>query len=545
MEGGGGVQTDYVFRGIEYVVSMAVSADVLEVEIQDQVTADQWRGEFEASYIEDVTHKTGNFKQFSIFCNMLESAVTKSSQSVTLDLLTYSDLELLRSRKAGAGVRHVPPPKSPSLNAKRYLILIYSVEFDRIHYPLPLPYVGKPDPVALQKLIRELKVELAAFQTKQGKDYQEAELRRLRSELGAALKEKQEAQVAVLQLQEELDAAHGEAGHKELKLLKKIIGSLEQGLLLERNKHQKVLGKRGQEYRQLREEFEQLKASERTLRVRVKNLTNELAFFRRGRVTPVGPSAQNRSALSSGRRSQPRSGSGAREERRSSSRERALQWSRERERARERERERSTSRDRSSRWLDSQASQRERSSSRESESRRERGTVPRHTPSPTGSRVPRFDPTAYVQDKERKQREAEVKNARPMRGRSSSQRRRIQSRLREPDTRLQTGNRAHSSTETLRSRYSSSDLSDLEDSRPRLRSRGNRKAAQPLGSASWNTRNVPRSKANKTSHLASTPSKTDKASNKENYFDPCDLSEIDARLSALQEYMKSLDTRTA
>lgn len=27
--------------------------------------------------IEDLTHKTGNFKQFSIFCNMLESALTQ------------------------------------------------------------------------------------------------------------------------------------------------------------------------------------------------------------------------------------------------------------------------------------------------------------------------------------------------------------------------------------------------------------------------------------------------------------------------------------
>lgn len=27
--------------------------------------------------IEDLTHKTGNFKQFNIFCNMLESALTQ------------------------------------------------------------------------------------------------------------------------------------------------------------------------------------------------------------------------------------------------------------------------------------------------------------------------------------------------------------------------------------------------------------------------------------------------------------------------------------
>ncbi len=32
--------------------------------------------------------------------------------------------------------------------------------FDRIHYPLPLPYMGKPDPRALQETIRTLRQEV-------------------------------------------------------------------------------------------------------------------------------------------------------------------------------------------------------------------------------------------------------------------------------------------------------------------------------------------------------------------------------------------------
>lgn len=54
----------------------------------------------------------------------------QSSESVTLDLLTYTDLESLRNRKMGGR----PGPlasRSAQLNSKRYLILIYSVEFDR------------------------------------------------------------------------------------------------------------------------------------------------------------------------------------------------------------------------------------------------------------------------------------------------------------------------------------------------------------------------------------------------------------------------------
>lgn len=55
----------------------------------------------------------------------------QTSDSVTLDLLTYADLELLRNRKAGVVSRPRGHQQSSALTAKRYLILIYTVEFDR------------------------------------------------------------------------------------------------------------------------------------------------------------------------------------------------------------------------------------------------------------------------------------------------------------------------------------------------------------------------------------------------------------------------------
>ncbi|KAK3749492.1 hypothetical protein QZH41_013465, partial [Actinostola sp. cb2023] len=68
-----------VFRGVEYVVSLVVNKEENQfvLEVEDRLTADQWRGQFDAKYIEDLTHKTGNFKQFPIFVNMLESALSK------------------------------------------------------------------------------------------------------------------------------------------------------------------------------------------------------------------------------------------------------------------------------------------------------------------------------------------------------------------------------------------------------------------------------------------------------------------------------------
>ena len=45
------VVATYVFRGIEYVVSMNVlnGRDTLVVEVEDKLTADQWRGSFDSA----------------------------------------------------------------------------------------------------------------------------------------------------------------------------------------------------------------------------------------------------------------------------------------------------------------------------------------------------------------------------------------------------------------------------------------------------------------------------------------------------------------
>ena len=80
-----------------------------------------------------------------------------------LDLLTYEDLEHMWDRKLGPVSRRGglhSPSSSSKAQAKRYLILTYNVEFDRIHYPLALTYCGQPDPQILQEIIRKLQAEL-------------------------------------------------------------------------------------------------------------------------------------------------------------------------------------------------------------------------------------------------------------------------------------------------------------------------------------------------------------------------------------------------
>ncbi|KAK1118368.1 hypothetical protein K0M31_015068 [Melipona bicolor] len=167
-EGGPFLVTSYTFKsGKEYIVKIRVAAFKghqrnLELTITDKHTAENWQSCYDAAYIENLTHKTGNYKHFDVFVAMLQSGLLKTSESIALDLLTFEDLELLRARKLE---RSSCSSLGNATNNRRYLILTYTVEFDRIHYPLPLEYCGLPNPTVLQTTIRKLQTELERLQS--------------------------------------------------------------------------------------------------------------------------------------------------------------------------------------------------------------------------------------------------------------------------------------------------------------------------------------------------------------------------------------------
>ncbi|XP_043271684.1 centrosomal protein CCDC61-like [Venturia canescens] len=161
--------TIYAFKGgREYVTRMRVTAlrggsqRNLELSVTDKYTSENWQSSYDTAYIENLTHKTGNYKQFDVFVAMLQSGLLKTSDCVTLDLLTFEDLEMLRARRSESST---PSTMSSKGSNRRYLILTYSVEFDRIHYPLPLEYCGFPDPSILQATIRRLTAENERLRT--------------------------------------------------------------------------------------------------------------------------------------------------------------------------------------------------------------------------------------------------------------------------------------------------------------------------------------------------------------------------------------------
>jgi len=103
---------------------------------------------------------------------MLSSAFSKTNESVYIDILTLSDLELLKAKK-NAGASFSSSAASSTLTSstsslrntnasiahhlKRYAILTYTGEFDRVHYPLPLMFEEKPNVPSLLRNIRRLR----------------------------------------------------------------------------------------------------------------------------------------------------------------------------------------------------------------------------------------------------------------------------------------------------------------------------------------------------------------------------------------------------
>lgn len=127
----------------------------LIIDVEEKWTGDLWRGDFSAKYVEEITNKTGSYKKFAVFIKMLLSAVkqqatdtrenlTRNSE-ISLNLLTQQDLIEMKQKKGIASTASSAQKPTASKQEKRYLILTFDGEFEKVHYPLPLAYCEEPD----------------------------------------------------------------------------------------------------------------------------------------------------------------------------------------------------------------------------------------------------------------------------------------------------------------------------------------------------------------------------------------------------------------
>lgn len=76
--------------------------------------------------------------------------------------------EQLKARKSGSSATSSSSSSSSSKASKRYLILSYIADFDKVHYPLPLSMMDKPTQEALQRQVRRLRREISSFKSLSG-----------------------------------------------------------------------------------------------------------------------------------------------------------------------------------------------------------------------------------------------------------------------------------------------------------------------------------------------------------------------------------------
>ncbi|KXZ44868.1 VFL3 protein [Gonium pectorale] len=280
---------EVTFHGVAYLLTVStIEGETLCLEVEQKSDCSRWRGDFTSRYIEDITAKTGNFKKFPVFVKMLLSALKQASESVFVDLLTYQDLEVLKSRKAGG---QAAPPRTQAPNNKRYLIMTYAAEFDRVHYPLPLLYEENPDPQHLKRIISQLRSEVEALQAEAGSSRRggggaggsdvSVDLRRLREE-NAALRQQ------IRQLERSGGAAadsdpEARELSRELRMVRKDrdllqarVEAAEAELERERGLHRRELRRKAKEQQEVADELGRCKEQIRELKMRIRQLTEEL-----------------------------------------------------------------------------------------------------------------------------------------------------------------------------------------------------------------------------------------------------------------------------
>ena len=389
---------ELAFRGEVYAVgARAGRGETLSVEAEHGATGERWRGDFTAQYVEAITAKTGCAKKYATFVRILMSALRQESTSAFIDLLTYRDLEAMKQSRDPRGGKL---RAAEEVHSKRYLIVTYTTEHERAHFPLPLLAEDRPAaggggrraqaPRSKRPAQPAAASPRASPRAASAKEEQLIEtLKHERMLLRSKVKELEKANARALDLHADRAAAAVKDLKKELKMGKKEREVLraraeaaEGELVRARNAHKRELKRKQRDISVLQQEHAKSKDIIKELRGKNRDLNSEVKKLQRQGRTPLP-------------RSTPRSGS--RHSTPYSSRGPTPRGSRGPSPAGSR---RSTPR--SSLYSTPASSRGASPAGSRPASARGSGRIGR-SPSPR----PRFDPTAYVQQQREKQAENE------------------------------------------------------------------------------------------------------------------------------------------
>ena len=105
--------TTLQYKGKPYRLDLNYQSKVIKLFLRHQNRI--YYNEFDADFIQDLTKKTGNYKKMEIFTEMMFKCAQGTSKILSFSIKEFGIDE-----------------------SKLYLVMTYSVAYDRVHYPLPL-----------------------------------------------------------------------------------------------------------------------------------------------------------------------------------------------------------------------------------------------------------------------------------------------------------------------------------------------------------------------------------------------------------------------
>eukprot|EP00730_Choanoeca_flexa_P014097 TRINITY_DN6035_c0_g1_i1.p1 TRINITY_DN6035_c0_g1~~TRINITY_DN6035_c0_g1_i1.p1 ORF type:complete len:531 (+),score=52.28 TRINITY_DN6035_c0_g1_i1:70-1662(+) len=517
------------FNDIVHRVQVHVESSVLLIKVEDELTTEAWNGSFTAQYVEELAQKAGNYKSFRTFVDMLCKALVATTASLELHWLTQSDLQALYAKR-----QHTfHPINSVTAIERRYLILTYNAEYDRVHFPLPLNSTGPPDTAILTAKLRELAARPATVGSSAIDNLTEQSLQSVPDEITLAKVEKLQSQLeqsqqqvsALLKSKHQLEGQIAALKQQNLNLLadqskfdlpgldtlKDMILSLEKDLTEQKNKFYRSSQAKADRIDKLQAELEAVKASERHLQAKCRHLTTELSKRTQRHTTSTTSSREPEAARAIRTRyTSPRSRDTSSRTRRSPKPDANATPSYMRPTRSSRSRSHSQTRPR-------RQTSAGRGRSRSTSAARGRPTSSTRARSASPSQ--RFDPTAYVKQRQEKiqaakaRREAGLRRRQSMSSRNSSNR---SSRQASPSPLRRHGGHSRGRSPAIHL------IEQTSESRPRDASTGGTMSPQM-------------SPARPT---ATQPRPTDVQ-----FKGSSDIADIDARLNALQAYLEDAKRR--
>ncbi|KAH0570646.1 hypothetical protein SS50377_26932 [Spironucleus salmonicida] len=123
-------------RGTNYLLTSIIQHNQLQISLENNNTLDRWSRSFSAKQLDELTAKAGSQRKFSIFINMLLSAMDVGRHSETLKIDVKTPQELIEATKQNQTLLQAEQAN------RMFVIIAYKAEFEAIFYPLTLDKVN-------------------------------------------------------------------------------------------------------------------------------------------------------------------------------------------------------------------------------------------------------------------------------------------------------------------------------------------------------------------------------------------------------------------